>query len=435
MGPGRIYHREAFKDHPAFKLARPSPELQAKMDKAEWPADLVDRLMAVRVDHVTIHEWLDSGFPDAENLAKWADREERLINTTLVCRQATWADDDLLSDLCANSPETLGDWTVTVERGPNPYAQFRLQEHPNVQVLEDRRVGLGMTANSVRNTLIAGERTTANFMSGWRVRDGFRGLGLSKLLQNSGGPGVSWFGLVSYWYVRKGNASQAWVAKISSDLADRPEGYSTETETLSATVTHLPSNPEANASPRVRKATEQDLGPCVELINRTHQGLDLFRPYTVDFLWERLNDPSWGEEPPFIASIYGWEDFAVIEDNGQIVACGGMWDRGRDVREVWRHDQTDESHLVDPTAILDFGFAEGHVEAGAQLLGHFLARSTKLGRSSMMVALEFLPDLAEACVSLAPTTESRELHAMPFTYPGFTVNATITRPYTDLAYW
>lgn len=51
--------------------------------------------------------------------------DQRLANGLMV-RQATWEDDERLIDLFANSPERLGDWDVTVERSPNPYAQQRM---------------------------------------------------------------------------------------------------------------------------------------------------------------------------------------------------------------------------------------------------------------------------------------------------------------------
>ena len=57
-----------------------------------------------------------------------------------------------------------------------------------------------------------------------------------------------------------------------------------------------------------------DLPRCVELINRTHAGLDLFRPYTVEFLESHLDDPAWGPKPSFWSPVFGWDDYAVVED-------------------------------------------------------------------------------------------------------------------------
>lgn len=434
----RSYTSEALDAHPASEIAPMSVELADKVAASDFSAELIERVLAVRPDREMINFWLDTGYPGPDQIEAWVAGVEAMLESPMVVRTATWHDHDMLVDLCANAPETVGEWSVTVERGPNPYAQYRLQEHPNVNVLEDRRVALGMTAASGRNTYIDGQRTSVNLMSGWRIRDGFRGMGLSNHLRSGPGPGTSFFGLVTYYYVRLQNSSAAWIDHIEADMQDRPEGFVAETERLSASLTVFP----ASAAPppaglgtdlEIGIATEQDLPRCIELINRTHQGLDLFRPYTLDFIGYRLDDPHWGPKPPFNPPVYGWPDFRVVRRDGEIVACGGLWDRGRDVREVWRND--DAEIVVDPTALMDFGFAEGHDEAMVHLIHHFLGLSAHAGRSGMMAALDFLPSIRELTQDLSPRLDTRELHVMPFSSPEIDLGLTVTRPYTDIAYW
>ena len=423
-------------DHPAFAPPVAPADLAALAAERGWPAELLDRAVRLRVDRRSIEGWLRDGWPPPDAVAKFLDGEERLVYGTLRVREATWADHDLLADLFANAPEDVGDWRVTVERGPNPFAQFRLQEHANVQVLEDRRVGLGAVAHSARNTFIAGQQTSVHVMSAWRVREGFRGQGYARLLQmNAAGPGTSWFGLVTYWYVRTGNASRGWIQHIKDDMEARPEGWSARTQGLTATVHHLRALDRGRPGPRVRPATVEDLERCVELINRTHDGLDLFRPYTVEFLRQRLDDPSWGPKPPFWARVYDWSDFRVVDDGGRVVACGGLWDRGEHIRERWHHPVTGETQLVDATGLMDFGVEDGHGDALVELIGHFASRTQELGRSTMMVPLEHLPEVLRACATFSPAPETRALEVVPFTSPVLTVEAPITRPHTDLAYW
>lgn len=430
------YDPAVLEAHPAFAVGPADPELVARVEEAGWPDGLLDRVLALRRDRSEIDHWLATGFPTPEMLEQWAETQAGVLNSTLACRQASWEDDPLLVDLCANAPETVGEWTVTVERGPNPYAQFRLQEHPNVMILEDRRVALGMTASSVRNAYVGGRRTTVHFMSGWRVRDGFRGMGLSRLLQSAAGPGVSWFGLVTYYFVRDGNASAGWIDQIVSEMSDRPEGFGATTDQLSASVWYLPGRPGLERSPRVRPATVDDLDRCRELINRTHEGLDLFRPYSEDYLDERMSGLGWGQKPWFYPWVYGLADYRVLEVDGEVVACGGLWDRGRDVREVWRHPSDEHADVVvDPAAVLDFGYEAGAEASMAELLRHLLAESDELDRSGLLAPLEFLPEVAELLADLEPRVESRLLHVVPFTSPELAVEADVTRPYVDLAYW
>lgn len=423
-------------EHPAFARPEPPVELVARAAERGWDESLLTRAVALRVNRSTIEAWLDDGWPAPDALAKFLDGQERLTTGTLRLREATWADHDLLAELFANAPEEVGDWQVAVERGPDPFAQFRLQEHPNVQVLEDRRVGLGAVAHSARNTLIAGQETSVHIMSAWRVREGFRGQGFARLLQmNSAGPGVAWFGLVTYWYGRRGNASQSWVSHVKDDMEARPGEWSAKAQGLSATVHQLPATAGGRPSSRLRPATIADLPRCVELVNRTNDGLDLFRPYTVEFLRQRLDDPSWGPKPPFWTKVYGWSDFLVLEDGGRIVACGGLWDRGAHVRERWHHPACGESHVLDATALMDFGFDDGRADALVELIAHFLVRTAELGRTVMMVPLEHHPEVLDGCAGFDPRPETRDLEVVPFTSPHLTVEAPISRPHTDLAYW
>lgn len=431
QGTRRRYESSMLDEHPAAAAPLPSPDQLARATTAGWSEELLQRVLAVRPDGGMVDDWIDNGWPAAEGVEAWVETQERLLSSTLVGRVATWADHDMLADLWANAPEQIGDWTVTVERSPNPFAQFRLQEHPDVHVLEDRRVALGMSARSIRNSIVGGERTSVHFMSAWRIRDGFRGTGLSRLLQNAAGQGTAWFGLVTYYYVRPDNSSLTWIESIEHDMADRPEAFRVENDQLTATVTTLRGSGERSV--RVRETTEDDLDACLELINRTHDGLDLFRPYTMDYLRQRLDDPSWGPKPRFYPSIYGWPDHRVLEVDGEVVACGGLWDRGRDVREIWERDDVRIVH--DPTAVLDFGFAVGQDEAMAELVGHLAAESTELGRSGVNVALQFLPDVADHLTHLEPTVDVRELHTNTYHGPDLTLDLPIRRPYTDLAYW
>jgi hypothetical protein len=433
MAEKRIYNRSILEAHPAFEVEPLSPGLQAKLDAAAWPEGLMDRVLALRGDREVIEQWLDTGFPTPDMLEAWVTAQEMQHDATLVARQATWEDVGLLVDLCANAPEDVDGWTVTVERSPNPYAQFRLQEHPSVIVLEDLRVALGMAVHSVRNTYIAGERTSAHQMSGWRIRDGFRGLGLSRLLQNAPGPGASWFGLVTYWFVRSGNASSTWISKVVEDMEDRPTGFEVGSDTLTASVWYFGEPERGERSVRVRNLEDDDIDTCLSLINRTHSGLDLFRPYSEEYFDQRMSDPSWGPKPFFYPEVYGRPDYRVLEVDGTVVACAGLWDRGRDLREVWATDT--ERFVVDPTAVMDFGYAEGHEQQMAELLSHLLAESATLGRSGMLASLEYLPDVAAATEHLGPRQETRQLHVMPFSSPDLKVDLAITRPYIDLAYW
>jgi hypothetical protein len=398
-----------------------------------WPDDLLSRMMALRFPSWRIEQALAAEqFPTLEMIE--GDVSDRERQTDGLCvREATWEDDERLSDLYVNADERIGDWTVIVERSPNPYAQQRLQENWHVKVLVDRGVALAVNAQSGRSSLIGGRELSVNWTGGWRVRNGFRRLGYSNLMINAPGSAASVFGMVSYWYVRLENGlATSWISRAVGDVqevAQRPM------DKLTATVHHLAADSGGERDLRVRPIRPGDLTRCVELINRTHGGLDLFRPYGIEFLRSRLDDLFWGPKPPFIPSVYGWDEMAVLEEEGEIVACGGLWDRGRDVREHWRHRETGEERLVDVTCLMDFGFADGRADAMAALIGHHLVTTSELGRRALCAPLEFTPDVLLELAWAKPEAETRALESMGFNMGDLRVESTMTRPYTDLAYW
>ena len=107
------------------------------------------------------------------------------------------------------------------------------------------------------------------------------------------------------------------------------------------------------------------------------------------------------------------------------------------MREVWRHKETGEKQSFDTTALLDFGFAEGRDDAMARLIAYFIGLTHGIGRSYLVAPLEQLPRLLESVEKLRPTTETRALHFQSYSpeKDEWIMEASLRRPYTDLAYW
>ncbi len=411
-------------------------EFERRARERGWPDGLVRRALELRIERAGVESWLAQDRPTAQEIQQFLDRWERLMIGTMRVREATWGDGEALADLYANSPEEIGDWEVTVERSPYAFAQFRLQEHVNIQVLEDRGIILAAAAHSGRNTVVDGKRLTVHIPTAWRVRKECRGQGYSNLLRVAGGPACAWFGMVSYFYVRSGNFDAVnWIKALRPDLADASRERNGEMPGLSVTVHHLKAQPFPGDASGIRRARRSDTRRCVALINRTHRGLDLFRPYSDEFLQMRLDDPIWGPKPEFWVSVYGWEDYCVLEEAGRIIACAGLWDRGRHMREVWRHKETDERQVIERTALMDFGYADGREDAMARLLGYLIGRTSELGRRELMAPIEQLPELVERMAPYGPVGETRTMSVDTMDEQGVELGVRVTRPYTDLAYW
>ena len=219
-----------------------------------WPDDLLQRALGQRVRPSRVKRWAANQRWTVDRVEQALERSTRLAVGSMRLREATWEDSEALADLYANSPERVGDSEVTVERSPFPFAQFRLQENATIQVLEDRGVLLAALAHSARSSVVEGRQVTVHIPSGWRVRKECRGEGLGPLVQRaqpSVAPGVG-----TYYYRRRGGKKhRTW-----------------------ATVHCFPSRPYAGEARGIRLARRADVPSCVDLINRTHGGLDLFRP-------------------------------------------------------------------------------------------------------------------------------------------------------------
>jgi hypothetical protein len=118
----------------------------------------------------------------------------------------------------------------------------------------------------------------------------------------------------------------------------------------------------------------------------------------------------------------------VVEERGRVLACGGLWDRGRDLRERWRRRDSGEERVIAVAALLDFGFAEGAEDAMVALLRYFAGRAHELGRDYLAAPIEHLPTLAAKTESMRPEPEMR---ALRWTLK----DPSIEKPYTDLRYW
>jgi hypothetical protein len=411
------------------------PNYASTATKLGWPDGFVERMLQLRIPTYDIEHWLDH-HKDWQYLSKFLDAKERIMSGTIKVREAFWSDAEAVAEMYANSPEDVGDFEVTVERSPYPFAQFRLQEHANIQIVEDRGVVLAAAAHSARNTLIEGRELSCHIASAWRVRKECRGQGMTTLMRVFGGPACAWFGLINYWYVRSGNFGAVdWIKSLRPDIAEAAEKQGGDLPGLQVGVHHFRARPFDGDIRGIRKATHDDAARIVPLINRTHKGQDFFRPYTAGFLIERIGDCGWGPKPDFIELIYNWDDYYVLEQDGKIVACAGLWDRGKHIREVWRNKSTGDTTTIDAAALMDFGYARGREDAMARLIGYLIGVTNDLGRQELLAPLEQLPKLAELMSPYEPAIEPRTLAYDGWDEGSIQVSVTVRRPYTDLAYW
>ncbi len=412
---------------------QPTPELLQSFADAGWPVEVLRRAVGLRMPANSVAWYLANRQPD--DLARSLDEREQLTMGPLRLREASSEDHAGLEELFANSPEEIGDWEVTVERGPYPYAQFRLQENVQIQVLEERGVVLAALARSVRNAVVDGQRVTVQISEAARVRREARGRGFSNFVRSTS-PMGKWYVCVDYLYVRDQNSNAYnWVKTTTGSPAQTIEPGQ-RAPGLTATVDcYLAGKSDEGHAHDIRKARRGDIRACIALVNRTHRGLDLFRPYTVEFLHRRLDDPAWGPKLDWWTPVYGWDDYYVVEEDGRLVACAGLWDRGRHVREVWCNPKTGEREVLECTALLDFGWAPGREDAMARLVRHLVNVTADLDRSRLMAPFERWPALQKELSDVPSVPERRNILWRAYVPRRGGGNIRLQRPDTDLAYW
>jgi hypothetical protein len=392
-----------------------------------WPDGLLDRALAIRTPNHELQGWLQAE-PNPNfffHVQKTIEVFERLAAGPYRGRELTFWDEESFGDLWANAPEKVGDdWSVTVERSPNALAQFSLQPGATISVIEKAHVLVACTVWAQANCLIGGKPVSIHYAQGLRVRDGMRGEGLGDLVRRLPSPALRKPSIGQVMFMRIGNANMAGFLEAVKFQAesDRPQKV--------VGVTYLTarrSEPPAG----LRPVAEVDLAACAALINRTHAGLDLFAPYSADRLKLVLDEGYWGDRAPWRPSVYGWADFFVLEEDGRIVACAGFWDRGRDMREVWR-SASGEERRVEVAAALDLGCAEGREAALACLIRNLASLAAEKGRQSLIVDLEHLPAVKAALDDLEPRMESRTLEWSPYAP---SLPPTLGECVLDLRYW
>ena len=405
-------------------------DLRAESERRGWPDGLIERVLEAGIPVDSVWHWLQWRPGTPEDMEKQILWHGRLNWGDLRGREARISDNDGFCDLWANSPEQIGDFEVTTLRGPNGFAQFRLQENVNLHVIADGNVLVACCGWARHNSIVAGQRVSLSYGQALRVHKDYRRQGFGDAVRNFAhamntlGPS-----LAQYDIMRAGNfAVVGWWEKYVPDFFEDVPKQEEQIPGIPIRVWQIPARAAQGDAAGIRPGRREDLPQSVALVNATHDGQDFFRPYTGEFLEDRLDEGYWGEHAEWFPPVYGWDDFFVVEQAGRVVACAGLWDRGRDLRDRFRHSETGEERLLADTALLDWGFEPGAEDAMVELLDHLSGRAHALGRDFVLAPLEQTPSLVKRIEAWQPTTETRYLRWDVNELP-------VTRPHTNLVYW
>lgn len=123
---------------------------------------------------------------------------------------------------------------------------------------------------------------------------------------------------IQYDYIRAHNmAMEAWNRKHMPNVDSVPK-RDNDVPGMPVTVRKYEAKPMTRATDGLRLARPGDLAACVAMINHTHIGRDLFRPYTVEFLEDRLGVGLPDADPEHLRPGYCLRDLWVVEREGQV---------------------------------------------------------------------------------------------------------------------
>jgi hypothetical protein len=274
-----------------------------------------------------------------------------LFDRDVTVREATEADAAALAEIERRSPVVLGETSVAFDRGDDYFAFTRLMAEVTVAVGFVGGEPAAVNCGAVHPVRVGGQDVRVMTAIHTRVRPEHQGKGLwgavSGVLGGKYNPGTG---------VHTGRGF------VSAENAAMQRGFAKVPNKWSIRALRVQLDCAANAgSPAGRPATPADAGRIVEILNRCHNGEEMYLPYTADSLAQRL------ERSP---AQYSWERLWLGE--GAVV---GLWPAGESIRLLLRsHGREVASRRG---LVLDYGFEPGREGALEALLRAWCAWLTE----------------------------------------------------------
>jgi len=281
----------------------------------------------------------------------------------ITVRTATPADNEAIIALELRSALVLGEAEELFDRSPDAFACCRVQDGCRVIVgeLEGRVVGL--LAGVMFRPMLSGTARSLVYIHRARVDPEYQGRGVGMALSTE----------LFRWCAESGGAGPCYAIAPGNtpSLTFVERGGGRWPRDLSLLEIDVSEAPEAS----VEHLFDDQWPAAVDLTNATHDGEDFFEPLSVDALRRRL----WRD------AAYTRESLRGVFDASKLVAVGGVVDKGRYTERIRIDRATGQEKRTRGAAVVDWGFAPGHEESFAQLLGVLAADARALGRKSLTI--------------------------------------------------
>lgn len=301
----------------------------------------------------------------------------------ITIREATKDDNEALIALEWLCSQQFNDEITSLDRKPDFFVKPDLQGNAHIWVAEVGEKLIGIHAGAFHHTLVKGERIPTVYLYDMRVHPDFRRHGVAiELMHAAEKASVEMGARLWFLYIRKGNDPSI---GLSNKYGMRRLG---EVVNMSIETPGL----EYLNHPSVRRASRGDALRIVHLINRTHSSFDLYIPHSVEYLNDRLAR----------VKDYSWNDMYVLEKQGRIVACAGLWDKGASERVYVYHALDNKEKTLDAKIVLDWGFEKGEEDSMGNILQHLLGEAARSGKNRLQLWLDPFPEI-QKYVNIFPT--------------------------------
>lgn len=297
---------------------------------------------------------------DAPHHLQWF-RLMRALPRGVAIRPSRPDDAAALRAVARSAPLQLGDLTLTIDPGEDYFAGCRLMGKTAVTVVATKDdVPIGIHCGVTYPVRVRGEVSGCLLIAHSRLRPDFAGGGVWSRLNDDVRDripfGDTW--TVSTAYIHPDNAAVQRMNGAQAKWPVRPVRLVFDCAQLAAKG--------GGRAHVARPATLDDAGAVTEIINRCHDGEELFVPYTEASLAERL-----GRAP----ELYSWDDILLGNE-----AAVGVWASG-EVRILERAGEVLSS--ASRAIALDYGFLPGAEGDLAGLLEAWCLRLAARGISHL----------------------------------------------------
>ncbi len=269
-------------------------------------------------------------------------------------RPAVPEDGPVLARLERTAPIQMGNVGVVYDRGEDDYFRGDRLADASVLVLERDGEVVGIGGTVVHGARINGHDAQMAYAHRFRIaRSAQRGGAWGALQWPTWLSGATRSDAGNAYIHRANEAMLRYVPPAVVQPVE-PERLAFRTADLAGSAT-------------MRPATAADAPRIVALLNTTHEGEALFRPYTIESLIERVE-----REP----SAYSWPSFRLSDR----AVLGAWWHAYRVLRATGEESSEDVRTLV-----LDYGFEPGAESEFVDLLRAVAAEASSGGSSELTI--------------------------------------------------